>query len=119
MKNLKYILIIVTIIFLGAVGYSIYKDNQAVTHKEFKQAHLFLNTRIDTINIKLDNIKVLTDSIKIQLNKIECNQDSIKEQLFMVNQNHDSLKAGQIIIYRQITQKSNINFWSQLKNYFN
>ena len=105
MKTLNIVIGILVVIIIGAVLYNVYTSNKSVTQKEFRVAHKYLNSRIDTLQ---KNVKILLNN----QDTIIFNQNTFQNEL-------DSLSAGQEIIYNEIIEGQNkVSFTRKLINFF-
>jgi len=70
-----------------------------ITREEFQTTHKYLNERIDTMQVKLDEINFLVTELD---QKVLVIGSDVKDMKFSI----DTLKAGQLIIYQGITNLS-------------
>jgi len=107
MKTTFTIIGILAIVFvLMSVNSNGCSGNQDVLN-DLQIKHKTLNQRIDTMQIKLDQIDYLVNQIDVKADTISNRQNRIYKKISYMNKSIDTLKAGQIVIYSQITSGTN------------
>lgn len=130
MKGLGTFIMLVAIAFAGWLAYSQLFD-RPVTEREFRQAHEFLNRRVDTLSrnqkvmirnqkIMYHNQRLLLDSLQEvsrQLKHLQSSLDSLRSEAQM-------LRTGQMIIYDAVVNANpqpakTRSTWKRLIQWFN
>ncbi len=98
--------------------------NQDVLN-DLKNKHLHLNKRIDTMQVKLDQIEWLANEIDVKVDCVGNRQIKMYGSIQSIESDIDTLKVGQLIIYDEVTNfqtnKETLLNWTarQALNWFN
>lgn len=107
MKTTLSIIGIIALFLIIMSGMSNGCSNNQDVLNDLQIKHQTLNQRIDTMQIKLDQIDYLVNQIDVKADTISNRQNRIYKKISYMNKSIDTLKAGQIVIYSQITSGTN------------
>lgn len=93
------IISILVVLFSAQNGCS---NNQDVLN-DLEQKHEYLNERIDTIQVKLDQLDWLVNQLNEKTDTIGNRQIKMFSDIKSMGKDIDTLKVGQIIIYDEVT----------------
>jgi len=112
----KIITIIVTVgvvAILGLIGYnyisSYLANNSEVSQEEFREAHDFLNKRLDSLQFDVDVIILNLDTLKSDNVVLKNGQKLLLENDQEIIDNVDTLKKGLSLVFQVVTTNTNRN----------
>jgi len=119
MKYLSYMLIIVFTVAIGWFALDII-TSRPVSQKEFRQAHKYLNKRVDTLSrnqkVMIHNQKLLyknqqtiIDTVDLMRRQLLDSITQLQTQLEQMQEVIWDLYKGQQAIYFSVTKQQNIN----------
>jgi len=101
-QTMKKALTIGVVLFLALTAIKSCQQTSTVSQQEFEEKHFKLNQRIDTMQVKLDQIQWLVDVIDTKVDSIAIIQNQHSKDLIIIKKGIDTLKTGQVIIYGEI-----------------
>ena len=120
-KLISIVAIIFVVISMDNMNCS---GNQDVLN-DLKNKHLHINKRIDTMQVKLDQIEWLANEIDVKVDCVGNRQIKMYGSIQSIESDIDTLKVGQLIIYDEVTNfqtnKETLLNWTarQALNWFN
>jgi hypothetical protein len=105
MKTFFSIIGVGAVLFFALLVYAGGCENNGVTREEFQRSHNYLNQRIDTVQIKLNEIEFLANRIDVRTEIMDGDIKSIKGSI-------DTLKLGQNILYNAVTNEQGRGNWA-------
>ena len=100
--GIKIISILAVLAVISSMSINGCSGNQDVLN-DLQNKHLYLNQRIDTIQVKLNQIEWLVNQVDVKTDTIGNRQIRMFSDIKDINRDIDTLKVGQIIIYDEVT----------------